>query len=150
VGEGTRIEGDLRFEGGCHIDGVVHGSVVADRDPEAFLSISEDGRVEGSVRVPRLALNGKVEGDVHASELVQLGPTARVVGNVNYELIEMTAGAEINGQLIHTTGKSKAAVSKRLLPARQLNRKPETRAESCASAATADAETGACRCAIYG
>lgn len=111
VGEGTRIEGDLRFEGGCHIDGVVHGSVVADRDPEAFLSISEDGRVEGSVRVPRVALNGKVEGDVHASELVQLGPTARVVGNLNYELIEMTAGAEINGQLIHTTGKSKAAAA---------------------------------------
>lgn len=111
VGEGTRIEGDLRFEGGCHIDGVVHGSVVADRDPEAFLSISEVGRVEGSVRVPRVALNGKVEGDVHASELVQLGSTARVVGNVNYELIEMTAGAEINGQLIHTTGKSKPAAA---------------------------------------
>ncbi len=109
VGEGTRIEGDLRFQGGCHIDGVVHGSVVADRDPEAFLSISADGRVEGSVSVPRVALNGKVEGDVHASELVQLGATARVVGNVNYELIEMTAGAEINGQLIHTTNKSKVA-----------------------------------------
>jgi len=110
VGDGTRIEGDLRFEGGCHIDGVVHGNVVADRDPEAFLSISEDGRVEGSVRVPRLSLNGTVQGDVFASERVEIGPTARVVGNVHYELIEMVAGAEINGQLIHTTAQAPAPV----------------------------------------
>jgi cytoskeletal protein CcmA (bactofilin family) len=109
VGEGTRIEGDLRFAGGCHIDGVVHGSVVADRDPEAFLSISEDGRVEGSVSVPQMSLNGTVEGDVFCTERVQLGATARVVGNLHYELIEMAAGAEINGQLIHQQGKTKPA-----------------------------------------
>ncbi len=101
VGDGTRIEGDLRFEGGCHIDGIVHGNVIADRDPDAFLSISEDGRVEGSVRVPRITLNGAVQGDVYATERVELGTTARVEGNLHYELIEMAAGAEINGQLIH-------------------------------------------------
>ncbi|HHQ14211.1 MAG TPA: polymer-forming cytoskeletal protein [Chromatiales bacterium] len=90
----------MRFDGGCHIDGVVHGNVIAERDEEAFLSISEVGRVEGNVRVPRVMLSGTVEGDVHASERVELGPTARVVGNVYYELLEMAAGAEINGQLI--------------------------------------------------
>lgn len=109
VGDGTRIEGDLGFEGGCHIDGIVHGSVFADRDPEAFLSISEDGRVEGSVRVPRMALNGTVEGDVYCTERVQLGATARVSGNLHYELIEMAAGAEINGQLIHQPAQAKTA-----------------------------------------
>ncbi len=105
VGDSTRIEGDLRFDGGCHIDGVVHGNVIAERDDEAFLSISEDGRVEGNVRVPRVLLSGTVEGDVHASERVELGPTARVVGNLHYELLEMAAGAEINGQLIRQPAK---------------------------------------------
>ena len=99
IGAGSRIEGDLRFEGGCHVDGVVHGSVMAERDTESFLSISEDGRVEGSVKVPRMTLHGTVQGDVFCSELVELGPTARVVGNLHYELIEMAAGAEVNGQL---------------------------------------------------
>ncbi len=111
VGEGSRIEGDLRFEGGCHIDGVVQGSVVADVDSDAFLSISEDGRVEGSVKVPRLALNGDVRGDVYVSDLVELGATARVVGNVHYELIEMAAGAEVNGQLIHDPAKARQVQS---------------------------------------
>lgn len=101
VGDGTRIKGDLRFESGCHIDGIVHGNVIADRDPDAFLSISEEGLVDGSVRVPRVSLNGTVQGDVFASGRVELGPTAKVVGNLHYELLEMAAGAEINGKLIH-------------------------------------------------
>ena len=101
LGENTRIEGDLKFDGGCHVDGVVQGGVVADRDSDAFLSVSEDGRIEGSVRVPRVVLNGKVEGDLWAWDKVELGPTARVTGNVHYNLIEMAAGAEINGQLVH-------------------------------------------------
>ena len=101
VGEGTRIKGDLRFEGGCHIDGVVDGSVIADRDADAYLSLSEQGLVDGSVRVPRVSLNGKVQGDVFASELLQLGATAKINGNLHYELLEMAAGAEINGKLIH-------------------------------------------------
>ena len=103
IGENTRIEGDLLFVGGCHVDGQVNGNVKADNDPDAYLSVSENGRVQGSVAVPRLALSGTVQGDVVVSEKVELGATARVDGNVYYNLIEMAAGAEINGQLIHKT-----------------------------------------------
>jgi len=103
IGEGARIEGDLRFEGGCHIDGVVHGNVIAVGDEDDILSISEGGRVEGNVRVPCVSLNGTVQGDLYAADRVELGATARVVGNVYYELLEMAAGAEINGKLIHGT-----------------------------------------------
>lgn len=105
VGEGTKIKGDLRFSGGCHIDGVVNGNVVAERDDEAFLSLSEQGMVDGSVRVPTVSLNGKVQGDVYASALVQLGSTAKIHGNLHYELLEMEAGAEINGKLIHESAR---------------------------------------------
>ena len=101
IGSNTRIEGDLRFDGGCHIDGVVNGSVTASADSGAFLSISENGRVQGNVSVPHLGLSGTVEGDVVVSDRAELGATARVNGNVHYNLIEMAAGAEINGKLIH-------------------------------------------------
>jgi len=118
VGDGTRIKGDLRFESGCHIDGIVHGNVIADRDPEAFLSISEEGLVDGSVRVPRVSLSGTVQGDVFASGRVELGATAKVVGNVHYELLEMAAGAEINGKLIHENaeGSSQQAEQRNTAP----------------------------------
>ena len=101
VGQGTRIDGDMTFDGGCHIDGEVHGSVSAATGSQAYLSVSEQGTIEGSVDVPRVSLNGTVRGDVHARERLELGPTAKVFGNVHYHLIEMAIGAEVNGQLIH-------------------------------------------------
>jgi cytoskeletal protein CcmA (bactofilin family) len=101
VGANSEINGDLSFTGGCHVDGTVNGSVSADLDGNSALSISEEGNVEGGVKVPYVVLNGIVRGDVIASRRVELGPTARVIGNVYYNLIEMAIGAEINGKLVH-------------------------------------------------
>ena len=101
VGANTRISGDLHFTGGCHVDGTVNGSVTADPDSKSALSISEEGNIDGGVTVPYVVLNGIVRGDVFANQRVELGPTARVIGNVYYNLIEMAIGAEINGKLVH-------------------------------------------------
>jgi len=101
VGSNSEINGDLQFHGRCHIDGVVKGSVRADAEGDAALSISENATVEGGVTVPYVVLNGIVRGDVVAAQRVELGPTARVIGNVYYNLIEMAIGAEINGKLVH-------------------------------------------------
>ena len=101
VGANSQVNGDLAFSGHCHIDGVVKGGVNADADSNSALSISEDATVEGGVTVPYVVLNGIVRGDVVASQRVELGSTARVIGNVYYNLIEMAIGAEINGKLVH-------------------------------------------------
>ena len=101
VGANTRISGDLHFSGGCHVDGTVNGSVTADPDSKSALSISEEGNIDGGVTVPYVVLHGIVRGDVFANQRVELGPTARVIGNVYYNLIEMAIGAEINGKLVH-------------------------------------------------
>ncbi|MEM7430978.1 MAG: polymer-forming cytoskeletal protein [Pseudomonadota bacterium] len=101
VGPNSELNGDVTFEGSCHVDGTIKGNVSADSESESTLSISEDGRVEGGVTVPYVVLHGIVKGDVFASQRVELGPTARVIGNVYYNLIEMAIGAEINGKLVH-------------------------------------------------
>jgi len=101
VGSNSQVNGDLKFSGGCHVDGMVRGSISADTDSNSALSISEEGTVEGGVTVPYVVLNGIVRGDVVAGQRVELGPTARVIGNVYYNLIEMAIGAEINGKLVH-------------------------------------------------
>ncbi|MBT5219218.1 MAG: polymer-forming cytoskeletal protein [Woeseia sp.] len=101
VGPNSQVNSDLNFAGGCHIDGTVKGNVSADSDSDSVLSISEGGMIEGGVTAPYVVLNGIVRGDVVAGQRVQLGPTARVIGNVYYNLIEMAIGAEINGKLVH-------------------------------------------------
>ncbi len=101
VGSNTKVSGDVEFSGGFHVDGYIKGNIQAEPDSQSVLSISEHGTVEGSVSVPHVILNGTVKGDVSARERVELGTTARVIGNVYYNLIEMAIGAEINGKLIH-------------------------------------------------
>ena len=106
LGQGTRIVGDLIFEGGLHLDGSVEGNVLALAGTQAVVTIGASGTVRGSVEAPQVIVEGTVEGDVFASERVELGPCARVVGNVVYRLIEMASGAEVNGKLVHRTAGS--------------------------------------------
>jgi cytoskeletal protein CcmA (bactofilin family) len=100
VGKSAKVEGDVEFTGGLHLDGRVAGNVRADNDPTATLSVSETGSIEGSVEVPNVMLNGAVTGDIMARDRVVLGAKARVQGNVHYGVIEMTLGAEIKGKLV--------------------------------------------------
>ena len=102
IGSGTRIEGDIHFAGGLHVDGVIKGDVISNpEDAAATLTLSEQGTIEGNVRVANVMLNGTVVGDVIAANRVELAPQARITGTLTYALLEMSMGAEVNGQLIH-------------------------------------------------
>jgi len=101
IGQNTELRGDVVFSGGLHVDGTIKGNVVADQDGGSVLSVSEQGRIEGEVRVPNVVLNGTVVGDVYAASHVELASEARVAGNVYYRIIEMARGAEVNGSLVH-------------------------------------------------
>jgi len=100
IGQHTEIQGDIVFSGGLHIDGKANGNIIA-IEPGSQLTVSDQGSVEGEVKVPNVILNGQVTGDVYASERIELASEARVNGTVYYNLIEMAIGAEVNGKLVH-------------------------------------------------
>ena len=109
LGRAARVQGDVDFEGGLHLDGQIQGAVRSDDARDSSLSVSETGSIEGPVHVPNVLLNGVVRGDIHARERVVLGATARVEGNVYYGIIEMTLGAQIIGKLIRLEPEGAAA-----------------------------------------
>jgi cytoskeletal protein CcmA (bactofilin family) len=104
IGQHTELHGGVQFSGGLHIDGKVRGNVVAAGEADATVTVSENGTIEGEVRVPHVVINGTVVGDVYATDRVELAPRARVTGNVYYGMIEMAIGAEVNGNLVHQGG----------------------------------------------
>ena len=99
IGRASRLQGDLEYAGGLHLDGQILGNVTAVSGTNSSLSVSDTARIEGSVEVPHVMLNGTVRGDIHARERLILGANARVEGNVSYGVIEMTLGAQIMGKL---------------------------------------------------
>ncbi|MDG2538607.1 polymer-forming cytoskeletal protein [Dyella jiangningensis] len=100
IARGTLIRGDVRFNGTLHLDGQIEGSVVAEEEGAVF-TLSDNGIVKGEIRVPHAIINGRVQGDIHASERLELAPEARIVGDVHYRTLEMAAGAQVNGRMSH-------------------------------------------------
>lgn len=101
IGQGTVVEGHVRFSGALHLDGKIKGEVTAEPRTNAALIISEQGVIEGDVRVEQLITDGSIVGDVHARNRVELGAHARITGTLYYHLLEMAMGAELNGKLVH-------------------------------------------------
>jgi len=97
IGEGTVVHGQVRFRDGLRIDGEVHGDVTA--EGPSLLVVSEKAKVMGKVMAGHVIINGTVQGPVESSELLELQPSARVDGDVRYSVLEMHAGALIDGEL---------------------------------------------------
>lgn len=104
IGEGTVIQGDILYAGGLHVDGKVIGNIIAEKGAAATLTLSKLGSIQGSVNVPTVVIDGEIEGDLLSSERIQLISNSRITGNVQYNLIEMEVGAEVNGQLVRLKG----------------------------------------------
>jgi len=100
VGARMSVVGDITFSGGLNIAGSVKGTVAAEGS-DGLIVLNESGRIEGDLRAPNVKIDGEMVGDVVASEKLILGTTARVRGNVYYKLLEMNAGAQVNGQMVH-------------------------------------------------
>ena len=102
IAQGTRVEGNVQFSEGLRIDGEVVGDVRAAPDLPSILVVSESGRVEGALHAVHVIVNGTVDGPVHAAELLELQPKARITGAVHYKALEMHQGATITGQMSPT------------------------------------------------
>jgi cytoskeletal protein CcmA (bactofilin family) len=101
IGRATRIEGDLHFRGGLRIDGQVLGNVIGEPGQPSMLIISEQAKIEGEVHGSHVVVNGEIKGPVYSSELLELQPKARIIGDVSYKRLEMHGGALVSGKLAH-------------------------------------------------
>lgn len=99
IAQGSRVEGQVQFAEGMRIDGELVGDVRSRTEQPSILVISETARIEGSVHADHVIVNGQVTGPVHAAELLELQPKARITGDVHYKALEMHQGAVISGQM---------------------------------------------------
>ncbi|MFZ5756266.1 MAG: bactofilin family protein [Pseudomonadota bacterium] len=107
IAANAQVVGDIRFTGGLHVQGHVQGNLVA--GPEGGdLVIGEGGLVEGEIRAPHIVINGTVQGDVYATDKLELAARAVVTGNVYYRLMEVVVGARVDGVMRHTAGEATA------------------------------------------
>lgn len=94
VGHGTTLSGETEFHAMLRVDGHLVGSVTSEA---GTLIIGTNGQVDANIMVAAAMINGTVNGDVIASEKLQLGRTARVMGNIQSPRLIVEEGAILEG-----------------------------------------------------
>ena len=94
VGSGTVVSGDAEFKGMLRIDGRFTGRV---RSEKGSLIVSAGGVVEADIAVASAKINGTVNGDIVATERIELGRSARVNGNIQTPALVIEDGAIFEG-----------------------------------------------------
>lgn len=95
VGDVVKFSGEVTFKTSLRIDGNFSGQVSS---PNGTLVVSTGANIsEAVINVAVARINGAVEGQVNAAEVV-LGRTAKVTGDVSAQSLIIEAGALLNGR----------------------------------------------------
>lgn len=95
IATGTRVEGEIASEGIVKIEGVVHGTVRAQRQ----VLVARGGLIEGDVVTKEAVLGGAVKGGVVAEERVEVQTGSVVTGDIATERLIVQEGGEVNGHV---------------------------------------------------
>jgi cytoskeletal protein CcmA (bactofilin family) len=94
MGDVTRFSGEVHFKSMLRIDGHFSGRVSSS---EGTLIVSNGAQLTNAIiEVAVARINGTVEGNIHASKGLVLGPTANVTGEVRSPELAVEEGALLN------------------------------------------------------
>lgn len=94
LGQGTRFEGKLHFEGRVRIDGAFRGEIRSND----VLVIGEGAEVEGEIDVATVIIKGgAVRANIRAAESIELYVPAVVSGTLHSPEVFMDKGVQFSG-----------------------------------------------------
>lgn len=94
VGSGTMLTGETTFKSMLRVDGHLTGSVASEA---GTLIIGTTGQVDANISVGAAVVHGTVNGDIVATERIELGRTAKVLGNLQTPSLNIEQGAIFEG-----------------------------------------------------
>jgi cytoskeletal protein CcmA (bactofilin family) len=94
IGKSVVIKGELSGSEDLYLDGEVEGTIEL---PGHALTIGPNGRARANVHARHVIVHGKVEGNLYASELVDLRKAAVVAGDISTQRIAIEDGAYFKG-----------------------------------------------------
>ncbi|OGC92317.1 MAG: hypothetical protein A2W25_16220 [candidate division Zixibacteria bacterium RBG_16_53_22] len=93
IGKGTNIEGTVNIEGSTRIDGNITGKVISND----VITVGSTGVVKAEIRAKAIVVGGKVEGNLIASEKVELQAKSELVGDITSKSLLVEHGAIFHG-----------------------------------------------------
>jgi cytoskeletal protein CcmA (bactofilin family) len=101
IGKSVVIKGELSGSEDLYLDGQVEGSIALKGNS---LTVGPNGQVKASVDAKAIVVQGKLEGNIQASDRVDLRKSATVTGDITAQRISIEEGAFLKGKVdIHRT-----------------------------------------------
>jgi cytoskeletal protein CcmA (bactofilin family) len=96
ISKSVAIKGEVSCDEDLYIDGQVEGTI----DPKGYrLTIGPNGRVKANITARAVVVQGRLEGNIHASDRVDLKQSATVVGDIVTQLISIDEGVTLKGSV---------------------------------------------------
>lgn len=95
IGQGITIRGNLSGSEPLIIMGTVEGTISL----ENHLTVETTGKLVADIDVETVTVNGEMEGNIAAQEMVAIRAGARVVGNVSAPRVVIDDGAVFKGSI---------------------------------------------------
>jgi cytoskeletal protein CcmA (bactofilin family) len=102
VGAESFFQGTLRSKGAIRVDGKIEGGVSADG-----VIIGEQGEIQGDISARTVVVGGKVTGNIHATETLELLAKSQVFGDLHAPQLVIAEGAVFEGSCLMASEKSK-------------------------------------------
>lgn len=94
LGTNSNFKGELSVKGTLRIDGMVDGELDAD-----CVILSESAVVKGMIRAKKIIVGGRIDGILHAQELVEIKSNGKILGDIFTQKLAITEGGEFNGKV---------------------------------------------------
>jgi cytoskeletal protein CcmA (bactofilin family) len=108
IGKSVVIKGELSGSEDLYVDGQVEGSIALKNNS---LTVGPHGQVKASVEAKGIVVQGKLEGNVLATDRVELRKSAVVNGDITTQRIAIEEGAYLKGK-VDIQGRAEKAVGK--------------------------------------
>ena len=114
VGGGTVVTGEANFKAMMRVDGHLSGRVSS---TSGTLIVGANGKVDANIEVAVAVIHGTINGDIIATQRLELGRAARVNGNIQTPSLIIEQGAMFEGsckmlQMAGQADKAKKEVKK--------------------------------------
>lgn len=96
IGKGVTISGLIYSKEDLIVDGEVEGTIEAN---EHKLTIGPNGKVKAGIKAKEIVIVGIVQGDVEATEKIEIRKDAKLVGNIKTARIAIEDGAVFKGSI---------------------------------------------------
>jgi cytoskeletal protein CcmA (bactofilin family) len=94
ISEDMVLKGDIRNGRLVEVRGYVEGTIASER-----LVVYPGGRVYGTVKAGSAEVHGALQGRVSVRQLISIGQTGSVHGEVHYGKLAMAAGGELSAEV---------------------------------------------------